>query len=108
MAEQKYVMMKVEDLERVLALADESSIVLLERVYGHLTGASFLDEKDHWEIDPEEAFKVAMELYERLCTLERVRVNTTAYNGEPYDELVYTESELNLLNEVLDEREDWD
>jgi hypothetical protein len=103
MAEQKYVLMKVEDLEPVLALADESSIVLLDRVYGHLTGASFLDEKDYWEIDPEEALKVAMELYERLCRLERVvRVNTCDYTDEPYYQFVYTESKIRLL------KEDWD
>lgn len=108
MAEQKYVMVELGDWEAIRAKIDESTQVLLERVYGHLTGDSFIDENDHWEIDPKQALEAAMELRDRLHVIECAMDRSTDYTGKPYSELVYTETERNLLHKVLNEMEDWD
>lgn len=103
MAEKKYVMVELDDYEKLVDLCtDREPVLLLRRLYGLLTGNCFIDKNDHWDIDPKWALETAEELYGILGTFENI------FCRPPYDEYIYTESERNLLHEVLREREEED
>lgn len=106
MAEQTYVLVKLEDYEEIIKIADERTLCLLRRLYGQLTGNCFIDKNDHWDIDPKGALEAAEELYDRLNSVGNV-LYESGY-PEPYTDLKYTKTEIELLNELLNENEDWD
>lgn len=103
MAEQKYVLVRMEDYEDIVKIGSEGTMALLERVYGQLTGDSFISKGDHWDIDPKRALEAAWKLYDILS------INSIlAHSGypEPYDDYVITDSELDLLIKVLNDRDE--
>lgn len=102
MAEQKYVKVRLEDYERIVNISYREPRRLLEGLYCQLTGGSFIDKNHHCDIDRKEALKTAEELWELLGDIEKY------FDKPPYDEDVYTKSEIDLLHETLNAMEDWD